>query len=359
MIPTVFVSSTVADLHHIRDALRERIAALGYNPVLSDHNGVGYVPSLSAVGSCLKTVSLCSLAVVIVGRRYGTIVDDGGGISVTHKEYRAAREAGVPVFCLVDRDVLAFEQVFDANTKAGDVHFPEQMDNAIGTFTFLREIRASKTNNGLLAYHNVSDACQILTTQLAHFFGNLLGQESNPSARQISEVFTELTKLRAEVRRQADVAKSATPAHHHAFVVATQFLVSESYKQLRSLLVATSGGVVEAITDLLAYSTLEEYFQRKDIRVTCTDDDQALAVPNVLSEQGTSRTRAWFLVPEGLYAEEPRPLSEPGRSYGGIFIIQGDKTVVMNSVAHKFLSFCYRSIRDMAYANESDDQAQP
>jgi hypothetical protein len=359
MIPTVFVSSTVADLHHIRDALRERIAALGYNPVLSDHNGVGYVPSLSAVGSCLKTVSVCSLAVVIVGRRYGTIVDDGGGISVTHKEYRAAREAGVPVFCLVDRDVLAFEQVFDANTKSGDVHFPEQMDNAIGTFTFLREIRASKTNNGLLAYHNVSDACQILTAQLAHFFGNLLGQESNPAARQISEVFTELTKLRAEVRRQADVAKSATPAHHHAFVVATQFLVSESYKQLRSLLVTLSGGVVEAITDLLEYTSLQEYFQHKSIRVTCTDDDQELAVPDAPSDHASTRTRAWFLVPEELYTDDPRSRGEPGRSYGGIFITHGDKAVVMNSVAHKFLSFCYRSIRDMAYANESDDQAQP
>ena len=357
MIPTVFVSSTVADLQHIRDALRARIADLGYNPVLSDHNGVGYVPSLSAVGSCLQTVSLCSLAVVIIGKRYGSVLNDGSDISVTHKEYRTARAAGVPLFFLVDQDVLAFEQVFEANMNEGAIRFPEQMDNPSGTFAFLREIRTHKTNNGLLAYHNVSDACRILTTQLAHFFGNLLGQENNPSARQISEVFTELTKLRAEVRRQADVAKSATPAQHHAFVVATQFLVSESYKQLRSLLVSLSGGVVEAITDLLEYSTLDEYFQRKGIRATCTDDEQALAIPEKPNERGITRTRAWFLVPEGLYAAETNASGEPGKSYGGIFIIDGDKTVVMNPVAHKYLSFCYRSIRNMACANGRDDHA--
>ncbi len=35
MIPNVFISSTVEDLQHIRDAIRSRIESLGLNPVLT------------------------------------------------------------------------------------------------------------------------------------------------------------------------------------------------------------------------------------------------------------------------------------------------------------------------------------
>ena len=42
MIPRVFVSSTIKDLQHVRDAIRELIMELGYQPAMSEHGEVGY-----------------------------------------------------------------------------------------------------------------------------------------------------------------------------------------------------------------------------------------------------------------------------------------------------------------------------
>jgi Domain of unknown function (DUF4062) len=356
MIPTVFVSSTVADLQHLRDAVRDRIASLGYTPVLSDHNGVGYVPTLSAVKSCFAAVKVSSIAVLIVGKRYGTLLDDGSGISVTHSELRSARHAEVPMFCLVDRDVLAYEQVFDANQKSGSIAFPETMDQAPGTFALLKEIRSAPTNNAILPYGNTTEACDVLTMQLAHFFGNLLAQETNPAGRQISEVLSELTKLREEVRRQQEPSTPPGTPSHASFVQATQFLVSESYKQLRTFLTVISGGVVEAITDLLRFTTLDDYLNEKGIRLSFTDDEALPPLHEGMGRNTSVRSRAWFLVPTSLWTGADSPSGKPEKPAVGVFTISGEKDLTMNLTAHKYLGFCYSSIRGMALA---DDDMSP
>src|SRR4051812_6308563 len=109
MVPYVFVSSTIDDLHHLRDALRDAIIDLAYHPVLSEYGDVGYLPNKSAVDSCYLTMKECQIAVLILGKRYGTVMDDGR--SVTHSEFLAARQAQVPVVCLVDREILAYKKV--------------------------------------------------------------------------------------------------------------------------------------------------------------------------------------------------------------------------------------------------------
>jgi len=48
MIPNVFVSSTISDFHHLRDAIRDTITELGYHPVMSEYGDIGYLPSVSA-----------------------------------------------------------------------------------------------------------------------------------------------------------------------------------------------------------------------------------------------------------------------------------------------------------------------
>ena len=88
MTPNVFISSTIADLHHLREALRDTVQDLGYNPVLSEFGDIGYLPQTSAEDSCYITMKDCQLAVLIVGKRYGSLSDDGR--SVTHNEFLTA-----------------------------------------------------------------------------------------------------------------------------------------------------------------------------------------------------------------------------------------------------------------------------
>ena len=42
MIPNVFISSTIEDLHYLREGLRDAVNDLAYRPVMSDYGEVGY-----------------------------------------------------------------------------------------------------------------------------------------------------------------------------------------------------------------------------------------------------------------------------------------------------------------------------
>ncbi len=71
MIPRVFVSSTISDLKHVRDAVRDAITDIGYQPVMSERGEIGYYPDTTAAASCFKDAEQCELGVLIIGKRYG------------------------------------------------------------------------------------------------------------------------------------------------------------------------------------------------------------------------------------------------------------------------------------------------
>ncbi len=62
MIPNIFISSTITDLHYIRDAVRDQISSLGYNPILSEYGDIGYLPNLSVIESCNHAMTQTQLA---------------------------------------------------------------------------------------------------------------------------------------------------------------------------------------------------------------------------------------------------------------------------------------------------------
>jgi hypothetical protein len=73
MIPNVFVGSTIEDLHHLRDGIRETLDDLGYIPVMSEYGDIGYKPTTTVERSCYHSLVDCHLAVIIVGKRYGSM----------------------------------------------------------------------------------------------------------------------------------------------------------------------------------------------------------------------------------------------------------------------------------------------
>ena len=93
MVPSVFISSSIQDLHHLRDSIREAISSLEYSPVMSDYGDIGYLPTTSAEASCYNTMRDCDLAVLIVGKHYGTKSERG--LSVTHNEMRTEIKKGI------------------------------------------------------------------------------------------------------------------------------------------------------------------------------------------------------------------------------------------------------------------------
>lgn len=166
MIPNIFISSTIKDLHYLRDSLRDTITELAYNPVMSEHSGVGYLNPVTAAESCYMSIRQCQMVVLIIGSRYGWKDDDG--LSVTHREFKAAREASIPIITLVESRVLNYKEVYDSSRDSDVWDKFELMDDSKSIFEFLKEISELTSFNAIVPFITPTDAKNILKLQLAH-----------------------------------------------------------------------------------------------------------------------------------------------------------------------------------------------
>jgi len=104
METVVFVSSVIQGFQDRREAVRRvvlELQGLGF-PVRAtfaeDHSASGASPR----GACLGLVRESNAVVLLLGPRYGTIAG-ASGLSVTHEEYREARNLGRPVIAFIER----------------------------------------------------------------------------------------------------------------------------------------------------------------------------------------------------------------------------------------------------------------
>jgi hypothetical protein len=178
MVPRVFVSSTIEDLRDLRGRIRQQIVDLGYDPVMSEHGEIPYQPDQQAEASCYATGPECDLAVVLIGRRYGQRASNKK--SVTHNEFDALLAARVPIITLIDKEVLTFKKVYDANPGEQRPAMPG-IEDPQGIFAFIEAVQQSPYNNAFLGYTDAADACGILKKQLAGIFRKLLEGQRRPS----------------------------------------------------------------------------------------------------------------------------------------------------------------------------------
>jgi len=99
----IFVSSVQKELEDERLIVQNLV---GTDPFLSAHCvSVLYefepASPEKALEGCLKVLDSCNVYLLIVGVRYGKMVGD---LSVTHAEYRRAKETGLPVLCFIKGD---------------------------------------------------------------------------------------------------------------------------------------------------------------------------------------------------------------------------------------------------------------
>jgi hypothetical protein len=289
MTPNVFVSSTIADLHHLRDAIRDVLIDLGLQPIMSEHSEVGYLPTSSAEDSCYVTMQQCQLAVVIIGRRYGT--GGANGVSVTHNEFRTARQQGIPVFCLVEREVLTYRQVYDSNSGTAALTFPG-MDAATDTFAFIKEVVDAPTNNAILDFSSAADARHHVKKQLAHLFWELLARRGDSIKAEVRDVLAEVKALRHSL--------SPSTEETRAFVRAARFLLNDKAQSYRLLLEQLCGTIEDAVPYVIKGDTFRTVVQEatgRDIELVTPGPDmqsakQYLAERNYLFSHVSTRVTA-------------------------------------------------------------------
>ena len=96
----VFISSVIKGMEGFREAVTQAIVALGHEPVdAEDFNASPDSPRVS----CLEELRESEAMVLILGKRYGA--KQTSGLSATHEEYKAAREAQKPVLVMVQQNV--------------------------------------------------------------------------------------------------------------------------------------------------------------------------------------------------------------------------------------------------------------
>jgi hypothetical protein len=190
MRPRIFLSSTIKDLAPIRDALRDVIQEMGYEPVMSDYGEVGYLPTTTAEESCYISLDNCDILVAVIGKRYGSIGRDDR--SITHNEVRRARDLGVPVYCFIERDTRVQLQVLAGNPTAQlpDFDAPDRL------LAFVNEVATADRSNSVIDFSSVDDAKNRLKLQLAHLFHHLLSQKNDLIRKSLADLLAEVKTIR-------------------------------------------------------------------------------------------------------------------------------------------------------------------
>jgi len=271
MIPNVFVSSTIIDFHHLRDAIRDTINELGYNPVMSEYGDVGYLPSLSAEDSCYLTMQDCQLAIILIGKRYGDI--SANGLSVTHNEFRTARSKKIPVICLVAREIIAFKQIYDANSSNNKILSFPGMDAPQETFKFINDFINSDVNNGFLEFDNVSEVRSHLKKQLAHLFGDLLRKKFDPLKVEIQDVLSEIKTLRHELLKD-------TQSNYLPLLKSFRFMLDDKNGYFSSISECMFGSIDEAIPVLIESKTFDDLIEKSGLELKITESIPQLSHGN-------------------------------------------------------------------------------
>ena len=250
MVPYVFVSSTIEDLHHLREAISDAISELGYLPVMSERGGVGFLAGDSVTDSCYQSVQECQVAVIIIGKRYGSIDKDER--SVTHNEFRVARKKGIPIICLVHADVLEYERVHSVNE--GELSFPG-MDLPLKTFEFIQEILEPPKTIAVLRFTSSSEAKSAIKTQLAHLVGDWLRKQFDPLAADVKDILAEIKTLRRELP-EADRVDS------RPFMRGIRFLLNQQNTGFHDFLESLFGTLEEAVPVLLQSTSFADFVEK-------------------------------------------------------------------------------------------------
>lgn len=317
MIPNIFISSTIEDLHHLRDTVRETILEIGYNPVLSDYGDIGYSTLSSAEESCYSTIKDCQLVVLLIGKRYGS--KSKNGLSITHNEFVNARDQNIPVISIVDKEVMTFKKVYDANkTKAIKGHTFPAMDDADLTFEFIQTIMDSPINNGILTFYKASEAREHLKKQLAHIFGNLLLRQFDPIKLQVQDVLSEIKTLRYELLKD----KGPEPIQ---YLKATRFLYQQNERQKNYYgLIKKLDDIDVVIPKLLKCKSFDEFMENIGVKIEIKE--KLLSDNQVMSDKFKSITIA--LIPEN------RDIKERDTAQWGV--LKDGKSIEMNKIAKDY-----------------------
>lgn len=214
MKPRIFISSTFYDLKYIREDLANFVRSYGYEPVLFEDGDIGYTPGKTLDRSCYDSMKSSDMVILIIGGEYGSAAagekkdEFKEYMSVTRNEFRTAVEAGIPVFVMIDKKVMAEYGVYDANydyieKDKGRVAFPAAKN--INIFRFIREIKGIITLP-IQEFEKSADIKGFVSRQWADMFKNYLGSLRN--GKEDGKIENSVNELKMLVQKMSIMVDS-------------------------------------------------------------------------------------------------------------------------------------------------------
>ena len=263
MIPSVFISSTVNDLRHVRDTVRSTVEAIGYRPVMSEYGDVGYMGGCTAEEACYKTIRECQILVLIVGKHYGSRSNANDALTVTEMEFAEGMKHCAHIITLIDQEVLEFKKVYDDNPPDKNLSFPG-MNDPDKTFAFISRISQMPSKNAIVPFSSTTDIHRILRLQFASLVYELLMAQPSKTMASLNDILSEVKTLREAM------TKGVKP--DAKFLAAIRFLIDDENAQLREIVKWCAGGLIEsAVSRIIADESFEDFL--KDSKVECVVDD--------------------------------------------------------------------------------------
>lgn len=333
MIPNVFISSTIDDLRYLRDALRDAVLDLAYHPVMSEYGEVGYLHPVTAAESCYRSVQQCQMAIIIIGRRYGEPSEDG--ISVTHKEFRTAREHDIPLVGFVEANVLNYKEVYKTNPDPNTWQKFPQMDHPEQTFSLIDEVTSAKSYNGLIPFTNISDAKKALKRQIADFVGNSLSQIINPMRTEIKDVLAEIKTLRHELSSE----RTFDP---NFMTVLRFFLDDQKAGSYRYLIEHIAGPLDGAIPMLIKASSFEKFIAKTGFKIVVKNNIKGMRAGDPRPEM------------VGGMAFAVTAINDPKGFGTAEFVILREKTIEMNQYAKNHFDQLHQQLKTLIKTKQTD-----
>lgn len=343
MIPSIFVSSTVSDLHHIRESVKDLLLDLGYNPVLSDWGGVGYSPWSSAEESCYETARRANLGIVIIGKKYGSIGKDG--LSITDNEIKVLRQANIPIVFLIDDEIKTFERVYSTNPSTDFSKLG--MDNPEKTFALIKTHTASEINNGYVTFSTVSSVRENIKKQLAHIFGELLSRKFDTEREEIKTILSEVSALK-HILIKGDESETATQ-----YSSAFSFMLSDEMKQFKALIESISGSLEKGIVSLMKSESFDDYLNKSKVKLSIDNDATVKSLDQELMSyegNGKSPVLFWTTVPfPHIHYRKPNGFvyNIPTNGDNRVIVFGSDEKIITNDVGHKLMSAIFERFKSI------------
>ena len=207
MGPKVFISSTFYDLKFVREDIGEFVKRYSFEAILFENGDIGYVPGRPLDESCYHYISRSDMVILIIGGLYGSPATDEVEdkfkeyMSITRKEFQAAKDAEIPIYVFILSEVDAEYWVYQKNYDGIENHGQKIAFSAtknINVFRFIMSIR-SYPNVVINTFRKTSDIKDYLSGQWAGCFLHYL--ELLRSDKKNTEIENSLVTLKKNIEQ--------------------------------------------------------------------------------------------------------------------------------------------------------------